>query len=65
MLPDTLRLRNFQAKVTARETNDEFSIEYSKAINRFTLEFASQHCDPNGLIIWVELVEFNSEKKDK
>ncbi|MGB4223515.1 MAG: PmeII family type II restriction endonuclease [Syntrophorhabdus sp.] len=42
----------------AKERNDEFSEEYAKVINRFTLEFATDYCDQNGSILWEKLVIF-------
>lgn len=47
----------------AKERNEQFAEEYSKVINRFTLEFAQEYCDNAGKIIWEKLVKFNSAKK--
>jgi hypothetical protein len=44
----------------AKERNDDFQIEYSKVINRFTLEFIQDFCEPDGQINWQKIVEFNS-----
>ncbi|MBS1807209.1 MAG: cytosolic protein [Acidobacteria bacterium] len=46
----------------AKQRNEEFAIEYSKVINRFTKEFIESFCDLNGQIDWVKLVTFNSGK---
>jgi hypothetical protein len=46
----------------AKEKNERFSEEYAKVINRFTREFATEYCDPDGSILWEKLVKFNSEK---
>mgnify|MGYP001571981823 FL=1 len=47
----------------AKEKNDKFLDEYSKVINKFTLEFAQEYCASDGSIIWDKLVRFNSAKK--
>ena len=47
----------------AKEKNDEFSVEYTKAINKFTLEFSREYCAPDGAILWKKLVRLNSGKK--
>lgn len=44
----------------AKERNDDFQVEYSKVINRFTLEFIQDFCEPDGQINWQKIVEFNS-----
>jgi hypothetical protein len=44
----------------AREKNEEFAESYTKMINKFTLEFASEFCRTDGSIDWVKLVKFNS-----
>ena len=46
----------------AKEKNEKFSEEYAKVINRFTREFATEYCDPDGSILWEKLVKFNSGK---
>ena len=48
----------------AKEKNDEFHIEYSKVINKFSLEFISMFCDQSGEIQWEEVLKFNSGKKN-
>ncbi|MFA5690002.1 MAG: PmeII family type II restriction endonuclease [Kiritimatiellales bacterium] len=48
--------------VHAKSKNEQFKEEYSKVINRFTVEFAKQYCDKNGAILWEALVKFNSGK---
>jgi len=47
----------------AKEKNEQFSEEYDKVINKFTLEFAQEYCDNTGRIIWEKLVKFNSARK--
>jgi hypothetical protein len=47
----------------AKEKNEEFLIEYTKVINKFTLEFSKEYCDADGSILWKKLVQFNSGKK--
>ncbi|HOX40274.1 MAG TPA: PmeII family type II restriction endonuclease [Candidatus Brocadiia bacterium] len=47
----------------AKEKNESFMIEYDKAINKFTLEFAREYCASDGAILWTKLVQFNSGKK--
>lgn len=44
----------------AKEKNEQFSEEYAKVINKFTLAFAQEYCDLNGSILWDKLVRFNS-----
>lgn len=46
----------------AKEKNEAFSEEYGKAINKFTAEFISLFCTPDGSIRWEEIVRFNSGK---
>jgi len=43
----------------AKQHNDEFNLEKSKIINRFTKEFLEKFCKPSGEIDWKKLVEFN------
>jgi hypothetical protein len=43
----------------AKEKNTQFTKEYSRIINNFTLEFIKQFCK-NGEIKWNALVKFNS-----
>jgi hypothetical protein len=47
----------------AKERNDEFLVEYTKVINKFTLEFSKEYCATDGSILWEKLVEFNSGRK--
>ncbi len=47
----------------ARERNENFMVEYAKAINRFTREFMNQFCDSDGTIRWHDVVRFNSESR--
>jgi len=47
----------------AKEKNEEFLEEYTKVINKFTLEFSQEYCADNGSILWTKLVKFNSGKK--
>lgn len=49
----------------AKEKNEEFAEEYSKVINKFTLEFSKEYCASDGSILWKKLVRFNSGKKTK
>ena len=44
----------------AKERNEAFQVEYGKVINRFTAEFIQSFCQPDGTILWNELVQFNS-----
>ncbi|NLB66758.1 MAG: cytosolic protein [Lentisphaerae bacterium] len=46
----------------AKEKNEAFEVEYAKVINRFTHEFSSAYCSPDGTIQWEKLVSFNSGK---
>jgi len=48
----------------AKERNDRFNEEYSKVINKLTIEFAQGYCDDSGAINWEKLVKFNSGKKE-
>jgi hypothetical protein len=47
----------------AKEKNDEFLVEYTKVINKFTLEFSREYCASDGSILWEKLVRFNSGMK--
>lgn len=47
----------------AKENNEQFEQEYSKVINRFSLEFMKDFCDSDGQIIWQRIVQMNSEKR--
>ena len=44
----------------AEEKNDQFLEEYSKVVNRFTMEFKQAFCDSEGQILWEKIVQFNS-----
>jgi hypothetical protein len=41
----------------AKEKNEKFFIEYTKVINRFTLEFSKEYCSRDGAILWNKLVQ--------
>ena len=43
----------------AKQHNDDFNLEKSKIINRFTKAFIDKFCNPSGEIDWKKLVEFN------
>ncbi len=49
----------------AKQRNETFQKEYSKVINRFTLDFSSEYCDDTGAIDWSKLVRYASERKTK
>ncbi|CAN2041095.1 hypothetical protein GMMP15_290009 [Candidatus Magnetomoraceae bacterium gMMP-15] len=36
--------------------------EYSKVINKFSLEFIKKFCDSEGKIMWDKIIQFNSGK---
>lgn len=46
----------------AKEKNEDFTQEYARVINKFTMEFAKDFCD-DGKINWEKLVRFNSSIK--
>lgn len=46
----------------AKQKNEQFHIEYSNVINKFTLEFSKEYCARDGAILWEKLVQFNSGK---
>ena len=46
-----------------KENNEQFEQEYSKVINKFTLEFIQNYCDTDGQIYWQKIVQFNLSKK--
>lgn len=46
----------------AKKKNENFLVEYSKVINKFTFKFAREYCDSKGNILWNKLVRFNSGK---
>lgn len=43
----------------AKEKNDQFFNEYSKVVNKFTMEFMQAFC-LEGEILWEKIVQFNS-----
>ncbi len=47
----------------AKEKNELFLREYSKVINKFSLEFMKMFCDTSGEILWEEVIKFNSAKR--
>lgn len=49
----------------ARERNQEFAVEYSKALNKFTEQFIADFCKTDGSIDWDKLLEFNSGKSSR
>ena len=44
----------------AKQRNDEFTAEYSAAVNRLSQEFTQDFCDPQGNIDWSMLVRLGS-----
>ena len=44
----------------AKQNNEDFQMEYSKVINKFTLAFGKEYCDDDGNILWNDLVKLNS-----
>ena len=44
----------------SKERNDEFVESYANMLNKFTRDFTSDFCKPNGEIDWAKFVEFNS-----
>jgi hypothetical protein len=44
----------------AKEKNEQFLTEYAKCVNRFTGQFITEYCDPDGLIRWEDIVRLNS-----
>ncbi len=44
----------------AKEKNEQFFVEYSKVLNKFTFEFIEMFCDVSGAILWEKVVQFNS-----
>ncbi len=48
----------------AKQHNEQFHKEKCAVINRFTQEFISSYCNPQGKIKWAKLVEFNSGNFD-
>jgi len=48
----------------AKEKNEEFQGQYDQVIERFTQQFKKEYCDPQGAILWEEIVRFNSGKRE-
>lgn len=48
----------------AKEHNENFYLERSKVINRFTKQFVDSFCDQDGALDWARLVQFNSGNFD-
>lgn len=46
----------------AKQRNEDFMQAYAALINRLTLVFARDYCDPNGAIAWEKLVRYVSER---
>lgn len=46
----------------AKQKNDAFQLAYGNIINRFTQEFISEFCEPDGAIKWDVLVKLSSGK---
>ena len=46
----------------AKERNEEFLVEYSKVVNKFTKEFIDEFCLADGAIDWELIVRFNSAR---
>lgn len=44
----------------AKMRNDKFNDDYSRVVNKFTLEFANQFCKGEGDIDWEKLIKMNS-----
>ncbi len=44
----------------AKEKNEAFQEEYTKVVNKFTLEFIELFCDAAGAITWEKVIKFNS-----
>ncbi len=44
----------------AKEKNEKFLQEYSKTVNKFTMEFTQNFCDSEGQILWEKIIRFNS-----
>ena len=47
----------------AKERNDIFLQSYAQMINKFTKEFTTEFCFPNGEIDWKKIVVYNSGEK--
>lgn len=50
---------------TAKERNEEFTMSYSKMLNRFVRDFTNDFCLRDGSIDWKKLVKFNSATSTK
>lgn len=44
----------------AKDKNEQFMEEYSKVVNKFSLEFMELFCDTTGAIHWEKVIKFNS-----
>ncbi|MFW6303767.1 MAG: PmeII family type II restriction endonuclease [Candidatus Sumerlaeota bacterium] len=44
----------------AKKKNEEFMLEYSKVVNRFSKDFLDKFCDDQGNIRWDAVVKYNS-----
>jgi hypothetical protein len=60
-----LRWRREWRPSALMEHNEAFQAEYNKVVNRFTGEFITDFCQPDGEIIWGKLVRFNSGQEVK
>lgn len=47
----------------AKQRNEQFQEEYGKIINKFTLQFGSEYCLPDGTIDWAKLVRKISQRR--
>jgi len=56
-----LRMKIEPLGYKAKEKNDRFLMEYSRVINKFSLEFMNMFCSADGTIQWETLVRFNSQ----
>lgn len=48
----------------AQQKNEHFQEAYARIINRFTLQFATEYCLPNGTIDWEKLVQRVSARRE-
>ncbi|OIN95802.1 MAG: cytosolic protein [Deltaproteobacteria bacterium CG1_02_45_11] len=46
----------------AKNKNEQFHEAYAKVVNKFTLEFIENFCDPSGAIHWEKVLKYNSGK---
>jgi hypothetical protein len=44
----------------AKDKNEQFMEEYSKVVNKFSLEFIKMFCGSTGAIQWDKVIQFNS-----